>query len=585
MSKGMRVLKAFRFLSPYIKKHRRNFSLFYLGWLVDSLLMVVSPIIVATMVDQIVYYRNIDVFLRVSLIFVAMSLFSCILYFLIYTLHHYLMSMFTFNLKVDLFSKLMSMDARYMSSSKTGDIITILQEDTYECVHFVIRNFLHMLNKSLRIAIYFVYILLVSPVAGIAVSICIPTIAILTLRFRGSMEDAAAKDRAVYGGFASWLYEIFKGISDIRLLSAQGWVKNEYTRRQKEVFKIKTRIGLLNVTSESAIGFMNLLLLLSIFFISAIEAARGTMTIGNIIVLLSFVTSLNNETTQFVIAFFVDMVSRLPRIERINNFLMEKGEGSWLGKDELTVREGRVEIKDLNFSYDGERNILDGFSCSIPAGERFALVGKSGCGKSTIASMLIGLYSPDSGSIEIDGKDIRQCSLESLRSHIGIVQQDVLLFDASIRDNLALCRPDADEASILEACRKAGIEKHFMSLPNKLDTMLGKEGINLSGGQKQRLAIARIYLKDPAIIVFDEATSALDKKTEDIIHEAWQGLLKGRTAIIIAHRQSSVELCDSVVLIEDGRASRVGDPRVLMEKDEKFMELFRISEVQACSRN
>ncbi|MNI50594.1 putative multidrug export ATP-binding/permease protein [compost metagenome] len=250
-----------------------------------------------------------------------------------------------------------------------------------------------------------------------------------------------------------------------------------------------------------------------------------------------------------------------------------------MGKTKLTVSRGNIEFKNVHFSYVQGRPVLQGFDVSIPCGRHVAFVGKSGTGKTTLASLLNGMYGVESGAIVIDGQNIADCTLKSIRQNIGIVQQEVLLFDATIRDNLLLGNLKASEDDLWRACSKAGIADFIQGLPQKLDTLHGKNGMKLSGGQRQRLAIARIYLKNPAIIIFDEATSALDIESEKIIHDAWTELLEGRTAIVIAHRQSSIMLCDSVVLIEDGRAKVMSKPEDLLQSNPSFRELFAIKEV------
>lgn len=190
--------------------------------------------------------------------------------------------------------------------------------------------------------------------------------------------------------------------------------------------------------------------------------------------------------------------------------------------------------------------------------------------------MLLGFYKASSGNIFIDNQNYYDCSLKSIRNKIGLVQQNVLMFDGTIKENLCLGKKNTSIKEIENVCKAAGIWNFIINLPNKIDTVLGKNGIDLSGGQKQRLSIARIYLRNPKILIFDEATSALDTETETIIHQAWKDILKNRTAIVIAHRLSSVMLCDQVAIMENGQIIKTGSPKELLDNCKIFNELFAI---------
>ena len=217
---------------------------------------------------------------------------------------------------------------------------------------------------------------------------------------------------------------------------------------------------------------------------------------------------------------------------------------------------------------------------TLQVGEKIAVVGESGCGKSTLAYMLLGFYRPQSGEILIDGKPIQQYTLSSLRENIGIVQQDVLIFDGTVRENIMIGRTNASEDDMIQACKAAGVYDFVMEMDDQFDTKLGRNARKLSGGQKQRIAIARVYLKNPSILIFDEATASLDKETEGQIHMNWEKVLQGRTAIIIAHRQSSVMLCDRVAIMQNGRIIEEGKPEQMEKESAAFRTLFAIQEVE-----
>ncbi|MNI06219.1 putative multidrug export ATP-binding/permease protein [compost metagenome] len=229
----------------------------------------------------------------------------------------------------------------------------------------------------------------------------------------------------------------------------------------------------------------------------------------------------------------------------------------------------------MTFGYENKEKVLQNVNLSVRAGETIALVGPSGAGKTTLCSLLPRFYDAESGSITIDGMDLRQMKLESLRSHIGIVQQDVFLFDGSIRENIAYGRLDASEDDIWQAAKRAQLEELILSQPKGLDTMIGERGVKLSGGQKQRLSIARMFLKNPPILILDEATSALDTETEAAIQTALAELSKGRTTLVIAHRLATIKNADRILVVAAGGIAEQGGHEELMEAGGIYSRLHR----------
>jgi ATP-binding cassette subfamily B protein len=235
--------------------------------------------------------------------------------------------------------------------------------------------------------------------------------------------------------------------------------------------------------------------------------------------------------------------------------------------------QGAIRYDNVCFGYRAGQSILDSLDLSIAPGETVAFVGPSGAGKTTICAMLPRFYDVSSGSISIDGIDIRSMTLNSLRSQIGIVSQDVFLFSGSVRENIAYGRIGASEADIIEAARRARLEDVIAALPEGIDTVVGERGAKLSGGQKQRLAIARIFLKNPPILILDEATSALDTETEKAIQQSLTELSKGRTTLIIAHRLATIAKADRIIVVKDGRIVQDGRHEELMRHDGAYRRL------------
>ncbi|MBQ5820217.1 MAG: ATP-binding cassette domain-containing protein, partial [Clostridia bacterium] len=244
----------------------------------------------------------------------------------------------------------------------------------------------------------------------------------------------------------------------------------------------------------------------------------------------------------------------------------------------LTDVRGEIEFRNVSYSYDASKEVLHDVNLHLSQGRKLALVGPSGGGKTTLCHLLPNFYRLEDGkgSILIDGQDLRDLTLESVRRNIGIVQQDVFLFVGTIRENILYGRPDATEEEVYEAARRANIHDYIMTLEKGYDTEIGERGVKLSGGQKQRLSIARVFLKDPAILILDEATSALDNTTEVLIQQALDELCKGRTTLVVAHRLSTIRNADEIAVVLDGRITERGTHEDLMAAGGTYKSLYSL---------
>lgn len=576
MSKKLNYFSTIKFLSKYIVAYKKNYFLFAIGWFFDIVLKLYTPIMFAVMIDEIVYYRNISVYLRISIAFVIMLLFACIVHFFTQAQYAYLEIMYTFDIKKDIFSKLQYAKASYMSNMETGDAMNTLQYYTSECMVFVIRNIIHTCNNTLALIFYIINIFIIGWQFGILMLIGVPISVYATTKIGKKARKYNDQYNSDYGKYSGWLMERLAGLQDLRMLNAQSTCGKKFIGFHKQLFRISNKNSVITITSQSVIKTVSLVLQMAIYGLCAYFASSGKITIGVLTIVLNYFTNVKGKVT-FFSDYFIEAQKRISCIQKVYDLFQISSEKEWKGNNDLMVGQGTIEFDHVSFGYENKANIFKDFSLEINGGQTIALVGKSGSGKTTLAYMLTGFYKPKKGNIIIDGKDISECSLKSIRQSIGIVQQDVLVFDGSIKDNLLLGRKNASDEEIIEACEKAGLGELILSLSQGIDTVIGTNGMGLSGGQKQRIAIARIYLKDPKIIIFDEATSALDSETEAYIHESMKKVLVGRTAIVIAHRISSVMLCEKAAIIENGMLCEYGNTKELVQNSNSMRTLFAIS--------
>jgi subfamily B ATP-binding cassette protein MsbA len=317
-----------------------------------------------------------------------------------------------------------------------------------------------------------------------------------------------------------------------------------------------------------------------VVWIGALMIMRGMMTLGTMVAFFTYLGFLYLPLERFA-QFSVVVSSSLAAIERIFEFLDIKPEiTDHPLSHPFAVRRGAVQFDRVSFSYPARngapvRGALADLNLSVQGGSRVALVGRSGAGKTTLANLIPRFYDVGSGRVLIDGKDVRHYTLKSLRDSVSLVAQDALLFSASIRDNLLYARPDATEKMLWQALELANMREFLEDLPAGIDTVIGERGVKISGGQRQRLALARAFLKDSRVVILDEATSAIDSESENLIHEAMERLMEGRTVFLIAHRLRSAINADLIVVLDHGNIVETGTHAELLSRGGTYARLFR----------
>ena len=376
-----------------------------------------------------------------------------------------------------------------------------------------------------------------------------------------------------YGEITSRLTEALGGIRVLKSFGAEAREREAFAASSSRLMNAVRRINDMSAGMAMAGSVFLGGALAAVIYLGSVRVLSGAMTLGQVLTFVAFLGMLAGATFQLV-SFAPEVARAIVGAERVQAILAQAPEDADARR---VVRIGRVkgavEADRVGFTYDGQKQALKDVSFRADPGTVTALVGRSGAGKSTLAALLASLYTPTSGRMSVDGVDLATVTLDSYRSQIGLVLQDTFLFDGTIRENVALARPDATDAEIFEACRTAHVDEFADALPAKYETRIGERGVKLSAGQRQRIAIARALLVDPAILVLDEPTSNLDMESEARVRDALAALAKGRTTFVIAHRPSTVKGADQVLVLEAGEIVERGTHEQLVKAGGRYGRL------------
>ncbi len=447
------------------------------------------------------------------------------------------------------FGHLMGLSHGFFDNEKTGHLVgrvTKNLEDIGEVAHHGPED---LLIAVLTFLGAFTLMVLVSPELALLTALIVPVIALIVARYGGRMTGNWQAQFGRVGAFNARIEEAVGGIRVVKAFAREGHEQalfatdNEHYRRTKlEAYRI--------MAMSQTLSYLGMRLVQVVVMLAgALMIVAGSLTIGDFVAFLLLVTVFYRPLDKIS-----NVIESYPKgIAGFRSYLALIGTKADItdrpGARAVTTLRGDLRFEAVTFGYTPERTVLRDLDLSVAAGETVALVGPSGAGKTTICSLLPRFYEVDAGRITIDGIDIRDMTLASLRAQIGIVQQDVFLFAGTLRDNIGYGRLGATEAEIGEAARRARLDDVIADLPAGMDTLIGERGVKLSGGQKQRLAIARIFLKNPPILILDEATSALDTVTEEAIQQSLAELSRGRTTLVIAHRLATIRNADRIVVV------------------------------------
>jgi ABC-type multidrug transport system fused ATPase/permease subunit len=478
-----------------------------------------------------------------------------------------------YDLRNLIYGHLQSLELAFFDSQQTGQLMSRSTVDLQSVRFFLGYGLIFMVQSALTILIAAGVMVAVNPVLA-AVSLApMPLVVYVAFRY-GSKNRPASQE--VQQRIAELTAEAEENVSGVRVVKAFAQEQRQLRRFRgvvRRVFDQSMVSTRLRAFYSPFIGFLPQLGLAALLFVGGRQAIQGTITVGEFVAFYGYVLMLTFPVRMLGMALGMSQRA-VASGARVFEILDRRPEmTSPPDAPPLPAGDGRVELSGVTFGYDGGEPVLSDIDLDVAPGSTVALVGPTGSGKTSLVLLLPRLYDVQEGAVLIDGADVRDVDLHSLRREIAVVSDDAFLFSASLGENVAYARPDASEQEIRDATRRAGLEEFVESLPDGYETLVGERGLTLSGGQRQRVAIARALLAQPRILVLDDATSSVDASTEAQIKDALRQVMEGRTTFVIAHRLSTISLADQIVVLEDGRIEAQGTHDELVERSGLYREI------------
>lgn len=570
---------------PYYGSYKKDFFLDMFSASMTTICELVLPIILAMLTDSAQDGSlSYDLIVKLGIIFAITKVIEITGKFLMQSIGHIMGAKIERDMRRDVFHHLLTMSDAFFSEAKIGQLMSRVTTDLFDITEFSHHCPEEFFIGAVKLIVAFIVLININVPLALIIYILMPMMFFAARSKRQAFRITQKNEKIQIGNINSNIEDTLLGINVVKSFANEDVEKDKFKQGNDKFVDIKRKtyyyMASYNMINQIFSGFMYAVLI----FIGGYMVLNNKISAGNLVAFTLYLNTLIATVNRLVE--FTDQFQRgLTGIERFTEVINLKTDIYDLeGAEKLNLVEGRIKFNDVYFKYPDQDEdddwILEDINFEIKKGENVALVGPSGGGKTTITKLIPRFYEATKGQVMIDDKNIKDFTLESLRDHIGIVQQDVYLFSGSIKENIEYGDQKATEEDVIEAAKLAGAYDFIMELPLGFDTYIGERGVKLSGGQKQRISIARAFLKNPPILILDEATSALDNKSEKIVQDSLEKLTKGRTTLTIAHRLSTIINADEILVLTEKGIVEKGSHRQLLDKKGIYYNLYNSSNEQ-----
>lgn len=538
------------------------------------------PLVVRYVTSTLIYMEPQVILSRakwIAVLLLVMVAVDCYSKFFISNYGHVMGAKIEYDMRAEIFDHFQKLSFAFYDNQKVGQMMSRITTDLFDITELMHHGPENIILSLIKIIGAFVILLNINPLLASAAFVVLPFMFAFAFYMNKKMRLAFRQNRVKIAEINAQIEDNLSGIRVVKSFANEE-IENGKFREGNAGFLAAKKNSYHYMGSFSAgMGAFTTLIQVCVILAGIVFIAYGKVDVSDLVTFLLYI-SVFTEPVRTLIDFTEQFQNGYTGFERFREIMnIEPDIRDREGAKELSAVRGDIAFEDVSFQYEeNTERVLSHINLKVPAGAYMALVGSSGAGKSTLCSLIPRFYDVTGGSVKIDGKDVRDLTLKSLRNHIGIVQQDVYLFVGTVYDNIRYGKPDATREEVIEAAKNANAHEFIMSLPKGYETDIGQRGIKLSGGQKQRLSIARVFLKNPPILIFDEATSALDNESEKVVQDSLEKLAKNRTTFVIAHRLSTIKNAEKILVLTEEGIAEEGTHEELLEQKGVYEKLYNM---------